>query len=140
METEIEFFHKNFTEKDLKLLMGHLQRMASGEEPYFPTTLSLVYDKRFRGTFAQPVAAGFGLGKSSDTGNRNTVARTELLKCWKCGERARLQDLYEGFYCPNCQLSRYMISRPLMQCPLCGSYREETGTDCIGPSCSVKFM
>ena len=134
MEIEIEFFHKNFTEKDLKLLMGHLRRMASGKEPYFPTTLSLVYDKRFRGAFAQPVAVGVGLKKSPDTGNQSAVVRTELLKCFECGKCARLQDLYNSFYCPHCPMLAPM------QCPSCSFYISGKGVDCVGPSCSVKFM
>ena len=42
---EIQFFHQRVTEKHPKLLTDHIQRMASGEAPFFPTTLSLLYDK-----------------------------------------------------------------------------------------------
>jgi len=66
---EIEFFHENLTEKDLKLLMEHIQRMAYGEAPLFATTLSSVYDKLVEKTFAQPIPSGSGLGKSVEVQN-----------------------------------------------------------------------
>jgi len=66
MDMEIQFFHDNFTQKDSKLLMEHIQRMASGEAPFFPTTLSLVYDKLVQKALAQPVPSGSGLGKSAE--------------------------------------------------------------------------
>ena len=47
IEMETEFFHKNFTEKDPKSLMDHIQSVASGEASFFPNVLSLVYDKLF---------------------------------------------------------------------------------------------
>jgi hypothetical protein len=42
---EIQFLHKMSTEKNPKLLMDHVRRMASGEAPFFPATLGLVYYK-----------------------------------------------------------------------------------------------
>jgi len=62
MDMEIQFLHENFTEKDPRLLMGHIQRMASGEAPFFSTTLGLVYEKLVEKTFARPVPSGSGLG------------------------------------------------------------------------------
>ncbi|KAF9779806.1 hypothetical protein BJ322DRAFT_343003 [Thelephora terrestris] len=61
MDIEIEFLHSNFTEKNPKLLMEHIQRMAYGGAPFLSTTLSLVYDKLVEKVFVQPVASGFGL-------------------------------------------------------------------------------
>ena len=42
---EIQFLHKMFTGKNPKVLMDHVRRMASGEAPFFPATLGLVYHK-----------------------------------------------------------------------------------------------
>jgi len=56
---EIQFLHEQFTEKDPKLLMDHIQRMASGEAPFFPTALSLVYDKLIEKAFARHIPPGF---------------------------------------------------------------------------------
>lgn len=50
---EIQFLHERVVEKDPKLLMDHIQRMASGEAPFFPTTLSLVYDKLVEKAFTE---------------------------------------------------------------------------------------
>ena len=45
MEMEIEALCQNFAKKDPKLLVDYVQSAASGEVPFFPVTLSLVYDK-----------------------------------------------------------------------------------------------
>jgi len=66
MDMEIQFLHDNFTEKDSKLLMEHIRRMASGEAPSFATTLSLVYYKLVEKVFPRPVPSGFGFGKSPE--------------------------------------------------------------------------
>ena len=67
MDMEIQFLHKNLTEKDPKLLMDHIKKMASREAPFFATTLSLVFDKLVEKTSPRPVPTGFGFGKSSGT-------------------------------------------------------------------------
>ena len=64
MDMETQFLHDNFTEKDSKLFMEHIQRMAFGEAPFFATTLSLVYDKLVEKAFAQPVPSGSGFRQS----------------------------------------------------------------------------
>jgi hypothetical protein len=51
LDMEIEFFHERFADKDPKLLIDHIERMASGGTLFFPTTLSLVYDKLFEKAF-----------------------------------------------------------------------------------------
>ena len=45
MEMEIEALCQNFAKKDPKLLVGYVRSAASGEVPFFPVTLSLVYGK-----------------------------------------------------------------------------------------------
>ena len=42
---EIQFLHERAIEEDPKLMINCIQKMVSGETPFFPTTLSLVYDK-----------------------------------------------------------------------------------------------
>jgi hypothetical protein len=71
---EIQFFHERFTEKDPKLLIDYVGRMASGEAPFFPTTLSLVYDKLVENAFPKHIPSGLGpggftLGSSTSTSN-----------------------------------------------------------------------
>ena len=62
---EIKFLHENFTEKDPKQLMDHIERMGSGKAPFFSKTLGLVYDKLIEKAFPKPpVPSGSGLGKS----------------------------------------------------------------------------
>ena len=70
MEMEIEFFYKN-SKKNPKLLIDHIQKMKSGEAPFFPTTLGLVYDKLFGDPLTQPTANSSGLGRSLDAGNES---------------------------------------------------------------------
>ena len=65
MDMEIKFLHENFTEKDPKQLMDHIERMGSGKAPFFSKTLGLVYDKLIEKAFPKPpVPSGSGLGKS----------------------------------------------------------------------------
>jgi hypothetical protein len=68
---EIKFLHEKFTEKDPKLLLNHIQRMASGEAPFFPTTLSLVYGKMVENAFTKRAPSNFGPGDC--TGNQSLV-------------------------------------------------------------------
>ena len=71
MDMEIEFLYKNFTERNPKFLMDHIQRMASGEAPFFPATLSLIYDKLVERTFVYPVTpSSSGPVKSVETGDQ----------------------------------------------------------------------
>ena len=66
---EIEFLHENLTGKDPKLLMDHIQRMASGEAPFFATTLSSVYSKLIEKAFAQSTPSSSGFVKSIQVHN-----------------------------------------------------------------------
>ena len=66
LDMEIQFLHNNFIEKDSKLLMERIRRMASGEAPLFATTLSLVYYELVEKVFPRPAPPGFGFGKSAE--------------------------------------------------------------------------
>ena len=66
---EIQFLHESFTEKDPKLLMEHIQRMASGEATLYAATLSLVYDKLVERAFARPIPSGSGPRKHTEVQN-----------------------------------------------------------------------
>ena len=61
---EIQFIHAK--EMDHKLLIDHIQRMASGEAPFFPTTLSLVYDKLLEKAFTKHTPFGSGPGDCTE--------------------------------------------------------------------------
>jgi len=65
LDMEIQFLHENFTEKDFRSLMDHIQSMASGEAPFFATTLSLVYGGLIRKAFSKHAPLGSGLGGQS---------------------------------------------------------------------------
>lgn len=67
MDMEIEFLHRNFTEKNPKLLMEHIQKMASGQAPFFPTTLSSIYDKLVE----KALTTGFVPGNPTEAGNQS---------------------------------------------------------------------
>ena len=69
MDIEIQLFHESFAEKDPKLFLEHIQRMTSGEAPFFATTLSLVYDKLVEKAFARPTPSDSGVGKSPEVQN-----------------------------------------------------------------------
>ena len=45
LDMEIQFLHERAIEEDPKLMINCIQKMVSREAPFFPTTLSLVYDK-----------------------------------------------------------------------------------------------
>jgi len=60
LDMEIQFFRETVNEMDPKLLIDHIQRMASGEAPFFSTTLSLVYDKVVEQAFTEHTPFGPG--------------------------------------------------------------------------------
>ena len=72
MEMELKFFRRNSTEQNPRSLVDHIQKMKSGEAPFFPATLGLVYDTLFSKVFPQPVASGSGLGGPSKIGKSAT--------------------------------------------------------------------
>jgi len=78
LDMEIQFFHERVTEKDPKLLINHLQRMASGEAPFFPTALSLVFDKLAETAFQKRTP--FGPASGGYTEGERLVRPTPLPK------------------------------------------------------------
>ena len=64
---EIQFLHNRVTEKDPKLLIDRIQRMASGEAPFFPTTLSLVFDKLVEKACTKRTPLGPGPGVCTES-------------------------------------------------------------------------
>lgn len=148
MEMELEFFDRCCVEQKPKLL-EHIQGMSSGNAPFFPTTLSLIYEKLFGKAFAQSITPSSGLdklGNQSAVGltpspvSLSTAFRVELLKCGWCGARVGLKDLHNSFHCPHCPPSSIFHIRPFMQCPLCDHVRECDSDSCFERSCGVRFM
>ncbi|KAF9650005.1 hypothetical protein BDM02DRAFT_1688248 [Thelephora ganbajun] len=179
---EIQFLHGKVIGEDPKLLMDHVHRMASGEIPFFPTTLSLVYDKLVEKSFTKPIS--FGLDFDSRTEDKSpidptpplqtsgstpaidasptinpvappsnsqapasttepitldTPSNSTWLKCVRCGELARLRDLYEYLRCPRCP-ERGKSGRPFMQCLSCDASRVTLRDDCSRKKCRKRFM
>jgi len=129
---EIQFICENFTEKDPKSLMDHIQSMASGEAPFFATTLSLVYYKLVQKIFSKRAPLGSGLGgqtiatptpslqESTSTSSvilssnwqapapvtepvtSDTVIKWVGLKCARCFNVASIHNLRDDLYCPQC--------------------------------------
>lgn len=70
---EIKLFHETFTEQNPKPLMDHMQRMASGEAPFFPATLSLVIGTLARKVLPRPITSGSRLGKSREIWDQSAI-------------------------------------------------------------------
>ena len=130
LDMEIQFLHGNLTERDSKLLMDHIQRMASGEAPFFATTLSLVYDKLVENAFSKHTSPGSGLGSQNVATptpplqtsisnpsvasnsqapthapkpiSSNTTIKQVGLKCARCSSVASIHNLRDGLHCPLC--------------------------------------
>ena len=176
LDMEIQFIRER--EMDHQLLIDHIRRMASGGAPFFPTTLSLVYDKlvekaltertffdRFlevaRGARVSPaprastsssIASPSIIGCAASSSNLQahaptrrpaplpTTAKLTGLRCVRCGAVARLQDLYAGLYCPQCQKGRRAERRAFMECRTCGVWRTMQRDDCCRKDCGRRFM
>ena len=76
MDMEIQFLHETFTGKEPELLANHIRRLGTREAWFFPTTLSLVFDRLVEKTVARSVPSGSGLGKSVKI--QDTVVHTTL--------------------------------------------------------------
>jgi hypothetical protein len=63
MDTEMEFLRRGFTQRNLKSIMDHVQRMAAGEAAFFPATLSLIYGELFQKALSEPATSGSLLGR-----------------------------------------------------------------------------
>lgn len=71
---EVRFLRERFTDKNHKLLMDQIRRMASGKAPFLSTTLSLVYDDLIEGAFQNHAPPDSGRGKS--TGDQSATTST----------------------------------------------------------------
>ena len=203
MEMEIDFLHKNITGNNPKLLTDYIQSMASGESPFFPAALSLIFDglvgrifpKQYQFTFApsnfpggqsfttptpfQPSswtsasAPAFTFNANSPitptvaepstltpaspfvsrppvptptTALSNTsvpVERKEL-KCVRCCGNARVGQLYDGLFCPQCpgngKNGKGVKGRPYMRCWGCPQLRTTRIDHCTKAKCNAKFL
>lgn len=152
MDLEIRFFLENFTERDPKQLMEHIQRMASGETPFLPTTLSLVYDKLIQKAFVRSPATSAGPGKSAGTGGQSitepapptqssnttsSVGPPPTPVPTPSTQQAEPELVPPGAVWLECfQCGERARTRDLydgMRCPRCPSRSPEKG----GPSCNV---
>jgi len=164
LDMEVQAFHERVTEKDPKLLIDHLQRMASGEAPFFSTTLSLVYNKLFETAFPKwtplrPAPCGSTESNgpiyptpppqaSTSNSKAPAVARTPVrpiqnpnstgLKCRQCHRVSPLRNLREGLRCPLCPLGKKGTT--LMRCASCGILRGTPKTRCEKKKCGKSFM
>ena len=69
MDVEIEFLLQNFAEKP-RSIKDYLQKIASGEMPFFPTTLSLIYTKLAEKVVVRPMASGSGVEIAIEIGDQ----------------------------------------------------------------------
>lgn len=69
----------------------------------------------------------------------STTAPLVWLKCCRCGQPARSQDLYEGLRCPQCP-PRGKKGRPFMQCQLCNAARVMHSDKCTRKICQRTFV
>ena len=74
-----------------------------------------------------------------------TVSEPELLRgpylrCLKCHQPAKLQDLHDGMRCPRCPSRGPAKGRPYMECPYCNSVRATPGPYCVRKACRVQFL
>jgi len=72
LDMEIQFLQERFNEKDPEFPIDHIRRMASGEAPFFPTTLSLVYKKLAEKAFPKHASSGSGLDRHTEGQNVTT--------------------------------------------------------------------
>ena len=124
---EIGIFLDNFTEEDPELLMDHVQRMSSGEAPFFPTTLSLLYGK--------------------------LVEKAAPLKCRlicpRCSNSASVEELSGYLSCPGCprgpkrKLDKRKVKQkppPCMECAICNTPRTAPSNSCAEITCRAIFV
>lgn len=69
---EIRFLHERFTENFPQSLTDHIRRMASGEAPFFPATLGLVYDRLVEKAFSK--VTPFDSAHGGFTGGQGTIS------------------------------------------------------------------
>jgi len=142
---EIQFFRGWFSEGDLEFPIDHVRKMASGEAPFFPTTLSLVYRMLAEKVFPKRTLSGSDLGKHTEGQDDTTPAPSintepgwfELI-CHQCDEISLLKDLRDDLYCPQCPESDKWGN--FMHCPICGAMRVTCANECPNQECRVGFM
>lgn len=149
-DMEIQFFHERFSEKDPKLLIDHIQRMASGEAPFFSATLSLVYQKLAEKVFPKHtpnIASPPDLQVPApvpDPAPTSTTTKWSKLKCARCDRIIPVTNLYNGLHCPHCpdtgKNGRGERGRPFMRCADCNTLRDCRVTICLKSNCWCKFM
>jgi len=155
LDIEIQFHHKKVVKKDPKLLIDRIRKMGSGEAPFFPATLSLVYDKLVEKAFTKstpfrPGSSGRTEGQilpassqaSTSAPNINPPSTTQSaqLRCVRCYGLALLQDLRGGTFCPQCPRIVVDGNWPFMQCTLCTMFRTKMGDDwCENTRCGGRF-
>ena len=129
MDTEIDIFLENFTDENLESLMDHIQRMSSGEAPFFPTTLSLLY------------------GKLAEKSAGPTAPPTCRLICPRCSNSASLEDLSGYLRCRRGHKGKIDKRKPkqkpqpqpYMECPICNTPRTMPSSSCAEISCRAIF-
>ena len=128
MDTEIDIFLENFTDEDPESLMDHIQRMSSGEAPFFPTTLSLLY------------------GKLAEKSAGPTAPVTCRLICPRCNNSASLEDLSGYLSCRRGHKVKIdkrkpkQKSPPCMKCPICNTPRTTPSNSCVETTCRAIFV
>jgi len=99
---EIQFLHEEFTKKDPKLLIDHVQRMMSGEAPLFSTTLSLVYDRLLEQAFPEDIP--FDPSLTTHTGDQNIrTSPPPKLESRHVGRGVCFTYIEEPITCEDCE-------------------------------------
>ena len=140
MDMEVEFFQSNFTQPDPKVLMDHIQKMTSGEAPYFPETLSLVYGKLFSKAFPQTTFPGPIAEAPVEEVQDNVTVPKLMLRCRRCDQGTMVKYLEMGKYCPGCGRTGFLYLGSIMTCPSCKSWRFDKKDRCRKKSCRTEFM
>lgn len=124
---EIQFLHENVVEKDPKLLIDRLQKMASGEAPFFPTTLSLVYDKLVEKAFTKHTPFGPGPGDCTEghgviytTPSQASTSTSNIDSSTTVGPAASPSNLQDPVSTPGPNLSTTTAQLARLKCTRCG--------------------
>lgn len=144
---EIKFFLENSTEIH-ESLKDHLERMSSGEAPFFPAMLTLLYGQLARKVFPRSAASGSSLGRPTETVEIRLLLDlphatrrpgTCKLMCPRCRTCANLAELNGGLYCPLCRRKQKGKKRPIMLCQNCQTARKTPSDRCLETTCLARF-
>jgi len=153
LDVEIQFLHEQFTGKYPKSLTDHIQKMVSGEAPFFPATLSLVYDRLVEQGFSlQASTSNLSISPSSHSQAFPTpgpatvpfIATAEWvgLKCARCKTIISVDDLYLGVYCIFCdergKNGMGQKGQPFVRCTGCSTLRVRYNDMCC-TGCGLTF-